>query len=85
MDSGFIQFLTTQVGLGGVAALALWLNNRAYQDALRREREYSDASREDKRAMMDVMQANTKALAALESAIENMTGRERGQRNTPRD
>lgn len=72
MDSAFIQFLTTQIGLGGVAALCLWLLSRAYQDSLRREREYADANREDKKQMMAVMQEMTRALAGLEGAIEAM-------------
>lgn len=70
MDSAFIQFLTTQVGLGGVAALALWLNGRAYQDALRREREYAEANREDKKQIMQYMTENTRAIAGLEGAID---------------
>jgi hypothetical protein len=70
MDSAFIQFLTTQVGLGGLAALALWLNGRAYQDALRREREYAESNREDKKQMYAIMQENTRALVALQAAIE---------------
>ena len=42
MELTFIQYLTTQVGLAGLAAMALWLNARAYQDALRREHQYAD-------------------------------------------
>lgn len=80
MDSAFIQFLTTQVGLGGVAALSLWLLSRAYQDSLRREREYADANREDKKQMLQMMQENTRALAGLESAIEAMNERPHNNR-----
>lgn len=82
MDNAFIQFVTTQVGLGGLAALSLWLLSRAYQDALRREREYAEANREDKKQIMQIVTENTRALTGLESAIEVMKN-ERGRTQLP--
>jgi len=80
VDATFIQFLTTQVGLGGLAAFALWINARAHQDALRREQDYATANREDKKIMFDVMSENTKALASLQTTIE--ASNERGRART---
>ena len=37
MDASFIQLILSQTGMGGIAALAMWLMNKSHQDALRRE------------------------------------------------
>lgn len=55
--------------------MALWLNARAYQDALRREQQYADANREDKKTMFTLMQDNTRALTSLQAVIEAMNER----------
>lgn len=77
MDVTFIQFMTTQIGLGGLAALALWLNARAYQDALRREQAYAEANREDKKQILQVVTDNAKVLTSLQATIEAINERNR--------
>lgn len=73
MEPTFIQWLVSQTGLAGIAALALWLNNRQAQDAIRRERENADSIRTVNGELLRTLQDNTKALAALEAAIERVT------------
>lgn len=73
MDSVFLQWLVGQVGVGGLAGLALFLLDRSYRDALRREKEVIDQSREDRRLLIAVLAENAKSQAALQSTIENMT------------
>lgn len=72
MDITFIQFLTTQAGLGGLAALALWLNNKQAQDAIRRERENSEATRQMNAELLRALNENTRALVGLEGAQDSI-------------
>lgn len=69
-DAGMIQWLIGQGGIGVLAAFVLFMLNRNYQVALSREREYADTNREDKLALLRVLDANTAALARLTSMIE---------------
>lgn len=77
MDQAFIQLILSQTGMGGIAVLALWLLNKAYTDALRREREYAETLRADRVEIVTVIRDLTKALAGLENAVESQTIHER--------
>lgn len=71
MQNDFLQWLVAQGGVGGLAAFALWMLNRVWTDALRREQQRSAEQREDKIRLASVLEANTKALVRLESLIEH--------------
>lgn len=77
MDNAFLQWAISQAGLGGIAALALWLNNKQAQDALRRERETSEQMRSLNTEVLTTLKDVTKALTALEGAIDGLTRAER--------
>lgn len=64
------QWIVGQVGLGGVAALALFLFNYVYAAALRREREYAEENREDKKLLIAVVSKNSEIMAELRSIIQ---------------
>lgn len=70
MESELLQLILSQTGLGGIAFLALWLVNKAWADALRRERENVEQMRADRAEYITVMRELTKALANLENAVE---------------
>lgn len=72
MDTTFIQWLIGQSGIGAVAALAIYLLNKAFTDALRREREYAESNRDDKKAMIELFAENARVLSALQNAIEGL-------------
>jgi hypothetical protein len=72
MDVTFIQWLIGQSGIGAVAGLAIYMLSKTYADALRREREYAEANREDKKAMMTLFAENARVLSALQNAIEGL-------------
>lgn len=65
MESEFIGFLIQQVGLGGVAALALYLLSKAHKDAEMLTASYAAAQREDKMILIKAMEETTKALVSL--------------------
>ena len=69
-DPNLIQWLIGQAGIGGLAAMALYTLNANHQTALRREREYAEANREDKTQLLRVLSDNTSALAKLSNMIE---------------
>lgn len=71
----FIEFLIGQTGTAAVAILALWQLDRLHKDALRREQENTNSHREDKRALIEALQANAKAIAELESTVERLIDR----------
>ncbi len=71
MENDFLQWLVAQGGVGGLAAFALWMLNRVWTDALRREQQRSAEQREDKNRLASVLEENTKALVRLESLIEH--------------
>ena len=71
-DPNLIQWLVGQAGIGGLAAMALYTLNTNHQAALRREREYSEANREDKAKLLSVLSDNTAALTKLTGTIENL-------------
>lgn len=73
MPTEFITWLIGQAGIGGIAALALFLLDRSYRDALRREKEVNDQSRADRAQLITVISENAKSQAALQATIENMT------------
>lgn len=73
MDSTFLQWLVGQAGVGGLAALALFLLDRSYRDALRREKETIEQGREDRRQLITVLADNAKSNASLQATIENLT------------
>jgi hypothetical protein len=70
VDSAFIQMILGQSGMGGIAALAMWLMNKAHQDALRREVTNSELMRTERAELIRVMNETTRAITALESAID---------------
>jgi hypothetical protein len=71
MDGDFLQWLIAQGGTGGLAAFALWMLNRVWADALRREQERGTEQRDDKIQLSTILAENTKALVRLESLIEH--------------
>ena len=73
MDQPFLEWVVGQAGIGGLAAMALYLLNKAHNDALRREQEYSASNREDKQQMMAVLSENARVLSGLQAAIEGFT------------
>lgn len=73
MDSTFLQWLVGQVGVGGLAGLALYLLDRSYRDALRREKETVEQGREDRRQLIVVLGDNAKMCASLQGAVEALT------------
>lgn len=81
MDSTLMQFVITQVGLGGVAALAMWFNDRQAKDALRREKENFESLRTVNAELLKALNDNTRAMTGLEAAIEALT-HDRQQRSS---
>lgn len=81
MDSTLMQFVITQVGLGGVAALAMWFDDRQTKDALRREKENFESLRTVNAELLKALNDNTRAMTGLEAAIEALT-HERQQRSS---
>lgn len=70
MEPTFIEWIVGQAGIGGLAALALFLLNREHQDAMRRERENAEQHRADKLKLLDGIASYVSQVAALEQAIE---------------
>lgn len=70
MEAPFVEWLIGQAGIGGLAALSLFLLNREHQDAMRRERENADAHRADKLKLLDSIALYVAQIAALENALE---------------
>ncbi len=62
MTDVMIQWIVGQVGTGGIAALALIMLREAYK-----------AQTADRDILIKTLQANTEALARLESAVDRMT------------
>lgn len=77
MDPTFIQWLVGQSGMAGLAAFALWLNNRQAQEALRREHETSEQLRALNAEVLTTLKDVTKALTGLQGAIDGITRPER--------
>ncbi len=73
MDTAFVQLILGQSGMGGIAALAMWLMNKSHQDALRREIANNELMRAERAELIRVMNDTTKALTALEGAISTLT------------
>lgn len=73
MDGTFVQWLVQQTGAVAIAGLALWLLDRSYRDALRREKETIEQGREDRRQLITVIAENAKSHTSLQATIENMT------------
>lgn len=72
-ESSLLQLILTQTGLGGIAIFAMWLLNRTYSDALRREREYAETLRSDRAELLTVTRDLTKTMAGLENAVQTLT------------
>lgn len=70
-EEGLFQLILSQTGTGGIAVLALWLLNKAYADALRREREYAENLRSVYNAQTQSTKELTQALTELRHAIED--------------
>ena len=73
MDAAFVNMILSQTGMGGIAALAMWLMNKSHQDALRREIANNELMRAERAELIRVMNDTTKALTALEGAIYTLT------------
>ena len=73
MDTAFWQWILGQTGMGGIAALAMWLMNKSHQDALRREIANNELMRAERAELIKVMNDTTRALTALESVISSLT------------
>jgi hypothetical protein len=72
MESAFIEWLVGQVGVAGIAGLSLYLLNRTYQDALRRELDHAATARDDKLKMISVLEENARAMTGLQRAIDSL-------------
>lgn len=73
MENTFFQWIMTQVGLAGVAGLALWFSNKQAADAMRREKENADDLRTINSELLKALNENTRAMTGLQSAIEALT------------
>lgn len=73
MEQTFLEWIIGQAGLAGIAALGLYLLNRTWAEANRRERESADIHRQDKLEMMKVLTEQTRVMARLEAAIDEWT------------
>jgi len=73
MENALFQWIMTQVGLAGVAGLALWFSNKQTVDALRREQANAEQLRTVNAELLKVLNENTRAMSALQSAIEALT------------
>ncbi len=62
MENEMIQWIVGQVGMGGIAALALVLLREAYR-----------TQSADRETLIRTLQANTEALARLESAVNALS------------
>lgn len=72
MEASFAQWVVGQGGIAGIACLALWLLNRTYQDALRRERENAETHRQDKERMIQALEKNAEVMARLDNAMSEL-------------
>jgi hypothetical protein len=81
MDSTFLTWLIGQSGIGALAGFALWLLDKSYKDALRREKEVVEQGREDRRQLIQVLAENAKSHTALQTTIERVA-LEWGKRGT---
>lgn len=79
-----MQWVLGQVGVGGIAALSLYLLNKAHQDARQREKDYAEMLRADRAELIRVMTETTRALTALENAIEAMSNERSRVTSAPR-
>ena len=76
MESTFVEWLVGQAGVAGIAGLALFLLNRTYQDALRRESDHASTTRDDKLKLISVLEENARAMTGLQKAIDNLCNSE---------
>lgn len=81
MDQQFIQWIIGQVGLGGVAALALYLLNQNYKASLAAAQQHYSESESDKKILMTTLTDNTRAITQLTVLIERM-GNDRSNART---
>lgn len=72
MEQQFLEWLIGQGGIAVVAGLSLFLLNRTYQDALRRELDHAAAVRDDKLKMIAVLEENARAMTGLQRAIDSL-------------
>lgn len=80
MDTPFIEWLIGQAGIGGLAAMSLYLLNRSHQDSVRREKEYADTNRADKIEMMRIVGEMAKAITNLEKSLDSIVTRRARER-----
>lgn len=74
MEPSFIQWLTGQVGIGGLAGYAIFLLNEARKDAQVLITQYALANREDKLLLIRALDENTKADAVLSTQMITLLG-----------
>lgn len=72
MESQFVQLVLSQTGMGGIALISLWLLNKAYADALRREREYAESIRALYADQNTTTKELIRTLTELRGAIEDV-------------
>lgn len=72
MDPAFIQWLTGQIGIGGLAGYAIFLLNEARKDATILISQYAVANREDKLLLINALDANTKSDAILSTQMNTL-------------
>lgn len=72
MDTTFAQWILGQMGVGGIAALSLYLLNKSHNDAMQREKYYADTLRSDRSELIRVLTETTSALTSLEDAIDHL-------------
>ena len=68
--SNILQWVLGQVGLGGIAAMALWMLRETYRMMVLREQEITAQSKEDKSAVLLALTENSRILSRLTTLLE---------------
>lgn len=69
-----MQFIVQQVGVAGVAFLALYLLNKAHLDGRQREQEMGDSKQADKVELVRVTSDAARTLAEVVGAVHGLEG-----------
>lgn len=72
MDSTFMEWIVGQAGVSGLAAFAILLLNRAWQEAYKREKESAEMHRADKLRMLEALDKVSSTMARLETVLDTM-------------
>lgn len=72
MDTQFSQWIVSQTGVAGIAALALWMVRQAYEENDRRQREAVDREKQMSDKLVDVLQSHTVAVTKNTAALQEL-------------